>query len=56
MDAPHERQPAALKKEIGTESFVFLAVLTGLFALPSYRMGAANAVNTIIALIAFDRR
>ena len=43
-----EMLPPGVKKGIGWEVFVFLALFLGIFALMGSRMGAANMFNTLM--------
>lgn len=43
-----EQNPQRLKKAIGPETFIFLALLSGLFALFIVRMGFENMLSTVM--------
>ena len=45
--------PKGMKKAVGLESFVFLAIFLGVFCLIGARMGAANMLQTMMNT-AFD--
>ena len=48
QDPGREQAPPAQKKEIGTETFVFIALFVGFFAVFASKMGMVNTMNTMM--------
>lgn len=48
MDTQTKPKTAVYKKEFGLETFIFPVIFVGFFALFAWKMGLANALNTIM--------
>ena len=48
MDAQEKKAPGAFKKELGVETLLFPLIFFGIFAFFAWKMGLANALNTMM--------